>query len=421
MKNLRPYWFWIVAGLLILAGLILPFALEPTENGKTAAEAAKNLTTMHGRLKDLRARAEKDPIAVFNPMDRRDQDELLNKYLVTTRWIEMDPTIERYRAQRLIILEHLTKRSAPLAVDLTDKADPNEWKDAYEKETAKFLLSLFTAGRIVLPSAPANGPAPTDKDLKEKAEIRAVAGLETYTGEVASWTPRWPELRLKFRILQTLGSRIIPTTGTVKPNPVLDAQPRLSKEPVTTHASILQVTWKELSAKAADPELANIATITTLDLKLIGAPAALTASIAAIERNDEAQPVIAILGADLQRREDFKDKERLDIDFETATCNVQIAVINFSKGGARADNSSAAGRAPAGPRLPPGSYAPPGMPAGGPVLPRTAPEQAMPGQTMPGQTMPGQAMPGPATPGFAPPGPPSQIPPPGPGKPGGQP
>ncbi len=385
MKDLRPYWFWIVAGLLILAGLVLPFVLEPTENGKTASEAARALTTMHGRLKDLRARAEKDPIAVFNPMDRRDQDELLNKYLVTTRWIEMDPTIERYRAQRQIILEHLGKRSAALGVDLTEKTDPNEWKDAYEKETAEFLLTLFKAGSIVLPGFPANGLAPVDKDLKEKGELRMIAGLETYSGDVAGMTSRWPELRLKFRILQTLGARIMPTTGTVKPNPVLDAQPRLSKEAVTAQASIQQVTWKELSAKAADPELANIATITTLELKLIGAPAALTATLAAIERNDESQPVIAVIGAELQRREDFRDKERLDVDYETAIATLQIAVIDFSKGGTRNDGGSSAGRAPAAPRLPSGP-----APAG----------------TLPGMT---------------PPGAPPTIPPPGPGKTGGQP
>lgn len=432
MKQLKPYSFWIICGVIILfeiGFLIFWGQADDAGNGPEAVKAI--LDKEFKNLEDLHNRANAgDPQGRFDPEVPLDIKNLTNKYLITERWKSvLVPIVQKYNQQLDQVRQDLIGRSTLLHNPITDNEDLSTWYTAYEGKSKEILLSLKNAGAL------AQGEE-SKEDLEENVMVRSTAGFYTKGANLPT-AAEHPLLTTRCRIIEKIAEVVVATKGHLEASPVLDKHtPGI---PDAAGAFISALEWKPHGKfDETDTGVVPIDLVLTLQ----GPTAALIATEGALEHVNT--PVIVVQGATLAERSNWKPGERKAKSSEPMMLVINIEVLDYTLTHTGASAVQAAPTSGAGPSVHPAPLAPtsPGQTGPGPAGTTPAPTQPTgpasssgPGAPRTGGPVPsgpgtiGPAAPGPnagsnvppeAGPGFRPPGaggPPSAGGPPGAGGP----
>ncbi len=340
MKQIKPYLFWYITGLIVLVELgFLIFWGQYDDSGHTPQEVKTALDTEFKNLEDLYNRAKAgDPQGRFDPEVPLDIQNLTTKYLITERWkTVLVPIVHKYNEQLDAIRTDLVTRSADLHKAITDNEDLSTWYTAYEGKTKELLLALKNAGALALPE-----DAPASLDLESDEKVRAIAGFYTKGARQPEITEH-PLLTTRCRIVEKLSEAIIATKGKDLGNPVMEK--KVPPAPEQSGAAVAALTWRPRDTRGDD---AGGVVTYTLILTLQGPAAALIATEAAIERISS--PVMVVLGASLSEHPGWKAGERKSKESDPMVCIMTIAVNDYTSVVRQAPPAPVA---PAVPRPPP--------------------------------------------------------------------
>jgi hypothetical protein len=357
VKKIRPYIFWIVCGVLILAELVLIFVFTPTSaDGQRSPEQVKTaLDDANKELDKLYKQAQKGSPAgrEFDAENQTDIKLLTTEWLATPAWKPvLDEHLDQYRAQMGDIRQYLVKRSAPLHEQMSTVRSGRDWYDAYEEKTAKLLKELYdehclvmdarsasaapgagapTGGAPTSPASPTGPTAPTGgasaptgggdqsdaaPDFREKA-LRSRAGFFTTTQTPD--TELIPKYELHYNLMRLVRDALIGSKG------VNDVSPAVrNRQPQEERARLLSAD----NAESLAPDDKSV----VMHLKFQGPISALLAVQAALEENrDAAQPIKAVIGCTLARKSNMAEGERRDATSEPAVLAVTFVVLDFQK------------------------------------------------------------------------------------------
>jgi hypothetical protein len=320
VKQIKPYLFWYITGLLVLIELgFLIFWGQYDDNGHSPQEVKQALDTEFKNLEDLYNRANAgDPQGRFDPEVPLDIKNLTNKYLITERWKNvLVPIVQKYNQQLDTIRTDLVTRSADLHKAITENEDLSTWYTAYEGKTKELLLALKNAGALALPE-----DAPASLDLEGDEHVRGIAGLFTKGNNLPSLADH-PLLTTRFRIVEKLSEVIIASKGKILPNPVIEK--KVPSAPEQSGAAVAGLLWRQRDTNHDD---SSGVVSYNLILTLQGSDAALVATEAAIERITS--PVMVVLGASLSERAGWKPGERKSKEIDLMTCVLTIQVIDYT-------------------------------------------------------------------------------------------
>jgi|GEM_PF-3533607 hypothetical protein len=395
IKQLKPYSFWIVVGVLVLIEIgFLIFWGQTDEAGHTPEQVKQTLDKEFKNLENLNTRANAgDPQGRFDPEVPLDIKNLTDKYLITERWkAVLVPIVQKYNQQLDQVHQDLIGRSAILHSPITDSEDPSTWYTAYESKTREILTALKSAGSLVIPDE--------IKDdgtlLTENEHIRAMAGFFTKGANV----PQANEhalLTTRARIAEKISEVLIATKGHIDSNPVLDKH--VPPPPESAGAVITGLDWKMHTSK---DDLESGAVLYEATLTLQGSVSALVAVEGALEH--VSSPVLVVQGVTLSEKASWKPGERKASSGEPMICAIALVVIDYTN--SHAQTVPVAGAA--GPVTGPAPISANQPPQGAQVVQPPAPAQLVqPNRPAPVQSgLPSQpGPPGPnGAPGFRPPG-----------------
>lgn len=356
-KQIKPYTFWIVAGVIIVVELGLIGFYSPTDaDGNTPEQVKNTLDNDFKKLQDLYDRAGREPKGVYDPENPTDIANLTTQYLLTPRWKGvLQPHVDKYNVQLVDIRKDLAERSAVLHLPVAESGDLFAWYSAYTGKTKEVLLKLRDARAL----AKLADEKAEDLDLENSHRSRKRAGFFTKdtktpeTGEHALLTTR-------FRIMESLSDAVI--GGKAKPTTSAVVKTSRDGELATpASAAIADVEWKAMgdADKALSGGLETLATPYELVLTLEGSASALLAATSAIERIS--QPVTVVIGGSLGGRQlnqgngAYQPGERKMAANETMVARLNVIVLDFTKitkapmpgAAAPGDDASAAPAAPA--------------------------------------------------------------------------
>jgi len=391
VNQIKPYLFWIIAGVLLLVLIIGGYLTSPTAtvNGTTmnAAEVKNHLDTKVKGFQNLVKRAAKgDPTGVpFDPVLDSDIKRLTEDYLLTTKWADrISPNVDEYRKQLKVIHADLVARSKVLHEPISESRQQLQWFTAYQEKTGQFVVQLRDAKALVVPVdgqtsrrgglAPVQ-PAPragfggvttgTDEDPLSPttgSKIRDVLGLHTRKGDLPT-AEEYPLLTTRFRIVEALGRVVLASDVDTKPNPIVDA-----KQVVHRPAAIAGLEWSRDSEGFSDPVTSRYATYVRLTLTLHGTESALLAALAGLESMD--RPIMLVAGSTLTRQDRLAAGARRLTDSvgdpfaAAAVMTVDVLALDYSQ---MRDPTSGAASAPSlTPAMTPGMPGNPGNPMGPP-------------------------------------------------------
>jgi len=381
VNQIKPYLFWIIAGVLLLVLIIGGYLTSPTAtvNGTTmnAAEVKNHLDTKVKGFQNLVKRAAKgDPTGVpFDPVLDSDIKRLTEDYLLTTKWADrISPNVDEYRKQLKVIHADLVARSKVLHEPISESNQQLQWFTAYQEKTGQFVVQLRDAKALVVPvegtssrragrggiapmlAVPSAGGAAagTDEDPLSPttgSKIRDVLGLYTRKGDLPT-ADEHPLLTTRFRIVEALGRVVLASDVDTKPNPIVDA-----KQVVHRPAAIAGLEWSSDREGFSDPVTSRYATYVRLTLTLHGTESALLATVAGLESMD--RPIMLVAGSTLTRQDRLAAGSRrlTDSDNEpfaaVAVMTVDLLALDYSQ---MPDPTSGAASAPlATPGMTPGS------------------------------------------------------------------
>ncbi len=370
MNQIKPYLFWIIAGVILLALIVGGYLTTPTRqvNG-TTMNAAEVKNYLDGKVKgfqNLVKRAAKgDPTGVpFDPVQDSDIKHLTEDYLLTTKWAaRIRPNVEEYRKQLKVIQADLVGRSKVLHEPISESNQQLQWFTAYQEKTGQFVVQLRDANALVVPveaqttrrggrgafaptGADSNtgAAAGTDEDPLSPttgSKIRDVLGLYTRKGDLPT-ADEHPLLTTRFRIVEALGRVVLASDVDTKPNPVVDA-----KQIVHRPAAIAGLEWSRDSEGFTDPVTSRYATYVRLTLTLQGTESALLATLAGLESMD--RPILLVAGSTLSRQDRLEAGARRMTDSDgnpyaaVAVMTVDLLALDYSQ---MPDPSNASGSAP---------------------------------------------------------------------------
>lgn len=357
-KQIKPYTFWIVIGVILVIELgVIAFYPLTDADGRTPEEVKAVLDTDFLKLKDLFDRAGREPHGVYDPENATDIANLTTQYLLTPRWKDvLQPIVDKYTAQLGDIRKDLAERSAGLHQPVAESGDLFGWYGAYTGKTKEVLIKLRDGKALArLPDE-----KPEDLDLENSQRLRKRVGFftkDTKTPEVGEH----PLLTTRFRIMERLADAVIGATAKVMVSPVIKTA-RDGSLATPAGAAIADVDWKQMgdSDKSLGGGLETQATPYELVLTLEGSASALLAATSAIERIN--QPIVVVIGGSLGGRQlnqgnsSYQPGERKLAANETMVAKLNVVVLDFTK----------ITKAP----LPGGEdHAAAGAPAGAPVKP----------------------------------------------------
>lgn len=355
MNQIKPYLFWIIAGVLLLVLLIGAVVTAPTGMiaGKelNSVEIKAQLDSKVKGFANLVKRARKgDPVGgpPWDPIIDAEIQRLTNDYLLTPRWADaIKPNVEEYRKQLAAIQTDLVQRSKNLHEPISENRDLLAWFTAYQTQTAQFVAQLRDANCLVVPEdtrtvraaglrppggRATGGGAPTNDDNPldpaTGATIRGVLGLFTRTGPLPP-AEEHALLTTRFRIIQALGRVVLASVAETRPNPVVDPD-QIVRQP----AAIAGVEW----ARDTEPLLgvtASYATYLRLSVTLHGTESSLLATLAGLESIE--RPIAIVAGSTLIRQDRLPAGRRRTSDSEgdpaaaLAVLTVDLVVLDYSK------------------------------------------------------------------------------------------
>ncbi len=322
-KDLKPWIFWIVCGVLAVAIVITAVVIEPTSaKGKAAATLKKEADNQLGALAELKRRAGNNPYArTFDPERPDDLNALTSDHVVPPAWERvLRPHVDSYDVQTAQIKSYLAERSAWLHSPISTSTDNFDWYTEYERQTAGLLRRLGDSGCLAL--------AP-EANLSEDAPLRASIGLFTKSGNFVSDQAQRQALSRTYRHIEHIVSRVMDARGRIVENPVV--QPVAGDVPqATVPARIVQLSMAEPDEPLGG-QMAGLGTGRRATLRLEGPAAALQAVASRLESNERAdRPITVVAGLDLGRRPSAGPGANRDRPAEDLTMEIRLVVLDFS-------------------------------------------------------------------------------------------
>lgn len=332
-KQIKPYTFWIVAGVIVVIELGVLFLYSPTDaNGRTPEQVKSALDEDFKKLEDLYERAGRVPTGVYDPENPTDIANLTTQYLLTPRWKSvLQPHVDRYTVQLGDVRKDLAERSAVLHQPVAESGDLFAWYGAYTGKTKEVLLKLRNAKAL----AKLADEKPEDLDLENSHRARKRAGFFTKDTK----TPEASEhalLTTRFRIMEAVSEAVMGAKAKVAASPVVKTV-RDADLAVPACAAIADVEWKQLGDpdKALGGGLETQAVPYELVLTLEGSASTLLAATSAIERI--VQPITVVIGGSLGGRQlnqsngAYQPGERKAAANETMVAKLNVVILDFTK------------------------------------------------------------------------------------------
>lgn len=332
-KQIKPYTFWIVSGLIVVIELgLLAFYPITDADGRSPEDVKAALDEDFKKLQDLYDRAGREPRGVYDPENPTDIANLTTQYLLTPRWKGvLQPHVDKYNVQLADIRKDLAERSALLHQPVAESGDLFAWYNAYTGKTKEVLLKLRDAKALArLPDE-----KPEDLDFENSSRARKRAGFFTKDTRTPE-SGEHPLLTTRFRIMERLSDAVIGAKAKVVTSPVVKTA-RDGALATPASAAIADVDWKRLDDpdKALGGGLETQATPYELVLTLEGSASALLAATSAIERIS--QPVTVVIGGSLGGRQlnpgnsTYLPGERKTAANDVMVARLNIVVLDFTK------------------------------------------------------------------------------------------
>lgn len=339
MKNVLPYLFWIVCGVLLLVELVVMLVVSPelpqapgltVEDSKKQADRAFNRDLKDDLVKRASATSGRSgsmvPDEPISPEDPEEVEKLLEEYLIHADWEgDFQRVVDNYERQLAGLKEDLSARSRPLDAPLSGSSEPDVWYESYRTFTSDLLKRAIDAGLVV----PADDLVIDRSVLEEDAKLREVLGVITKAQPYPT-APYHPTLTARFRISEAVVDALVPATALPEPNPNLASDEpgkpwvEAPREPV--RARIASFKWASDWRVGGDTNLVGDATVHRFTLELVGPPAALSAAVAALD--SVSTPVLVRLGAQWGRVE-LSPGELQDEPTAPMRLITTIAVVDF--------------------------------------------------------------------------------------------
>lgn len=325
-KQIKPYTFWIVCGVIVVIELgLLLFWPITDESDRTPQDVKNQLDDDYKKLDDLHKRANKSPTGVFDAENSDDITRLTKDYLLTPKWKGvLQPHVDKYREQLTAIRKDLSTRSAILREPVADSGDLFAWYNAYVGKTKEVMIALRNGKALIIDETRME-----EADFENGSEIRARVGFYTKV-ERTPEASEHPVLTARFRIMQKISEALIASSANSLPNPAIktDRDAELAEK---RPAHIREALWKRSGdpSKVLSGPIAEIADAHELTLTLAGSTSALVAAEAAIEGISE--PVMIVTGGKLSARGALGAGARKGQIDEPMYLELTIAVVDFSR------------------------------------------------------------------------------------------
>ncbi len=337
--DLRPWIFWIVCGVIVLALLIVAAVIEPSRETApkgTAAQLKKQVDAkMATELSELRRRARNpEPHRrQYSVESEADQKFLTNDIILPLAWAEpLKAQVQLYDQQLARFDGHLRARSQFLAQPVGGQvALSSQWYDDYMAVSTPILAAARSRGLIA-----------AEGDLSV-SPLRTGLGLElrptTYEGGTEEQRKRTAEgfvrqLRMAQHILETLAE----ARGQVVANPISSGAVEIAPGPVVARVDGIGWTWGE-DQPGVPPRTTELKLAGSLEgrgryhqaqVRLRGPVAALTAAASALERSPrEDRPMVVLVGLAIDALEKFPAGARRTVASEDALATLRLAVLDF--------------------------------------------------------------------------------------------
>ena len=323
-KQLKPYTFWIVAGVVVVIelGLIAFWPIED-DTGATPEIVKQNLDTEFKKLEKLSVRADNRLSGVYDAENLEDIRRLTEEYLLTPKWKSvLEPHVESYRKQLALIKKDLSVRSAILHEKIADSGSLFSWDTEYTSKTKMIMSTLYKSKVLVIDKKEGS-------DFETGAQIRAQVGFYT-KGEKTTEAKEHPELTVRFRIIEKISEVLMAAESVSLANPVAKNGKETDLEN-SRSVNIKGVEWKRSGepSKALSGTIAEIADAYELTLTLEGSASALIAAQAAIETIST--PILIVSGGMLSARPPMPAGIRKNVADEPMSLRLNIVVIDFSR------------------------------------------------------------------------------------------
>ncbi len=332
MNKLRPYLFWIVAGVVLLIELGVVLMVSPTDTGgRSATEVKADIDTRYGDLVKLSARADgpkgnPDPIGPFNPEMAEHIKSLTGDYLVTQYWEPvLKPHVEKYGAQLKEITAYLVKRSKVLHDPVAQSGDLFQWYQSYEARTSSVVAALLEAHCLQVPISGAVS-AVADSETVTKAS-RDVAGFYT-KGEAPPAASEHERLTLRYRVVDQIAQIVLAARQPNRANAVTGRPEVPVPDGEQRQAAITAIKWDETMSGSMPSDGLALVKVT---VELSGPLSAVLATQSALENNaDEERPLFVMLGGTLLPKTPYGVGERKDVPSETVTAKLDLVALDYS-------------------------------------------------------------------------------------------
>lgn len=340
-KQLKPYSFWIVCGVIVVIelGLILFWPITD-ENGKTPEEVKIQLDNDFKKLTDLHTRAGNTPTGVFDAENPNDIKRLTEEYLLTPKWKGvLQPHVDKYNQQLGAIRKDLATRSSILHEPVADSGDLFAWYNAYIGKTKEVMIALRNAKALIIDEANKD-----DTDFENGSRIRGQVGFFTKV-EMTPPVTEHPVLTARFRIMQKITEALIASGSSSLPNPAVKTGREADLE-TKRPAFITGVEWRRSGDpnKTLSAPFSDIADAHELSLSLEGTTSALVSAEAAIEAISD--PVMIVVGGTLLDRDEKPAGVRKNVADEPMLLKLTITVLDFTRILTAANEATAEGTAP---------------------------------------------------------------------------
>lgn len=325
-KQLKPYTFWIVCGVIVVIelGLILFWPIAD-ESDRSPEDVKNALDSDYKKLDDLHKRANKSPTGVFDAENPDDIKRLTKDYLLTPKWKGvLQPHVDKYNQQLTAIRKDLAQRSTILREPVADSGDLFAWYNAYIGKTKEVMIALRNGKALIIDESKKE-----EADFENGAAIRAQVGFYTKV-ERTPEASEHPGLTARFRIMEKISQALLASGSNSLANPAIKTG-REAELDEKRPAHIKSAEWKRSGdpSKVLSGPIAEIADAHELTLTLSGTTSALVAAEAAIEAISE--PVMIVAGGKLEARPHPGAGGRKGVIDEPMTLTLTIAVIEFSR------------------------------------------------------------------------------------------
>lgn len=294
-KQIRPFLFWIICGVILLIELTVSVFLYPAlpedkladagDIELTPAAAKQKLDeVVDGPLNTLRKQAQ-ETLKYGNgvlPSVRAEDAKALERYLKSyliygDQWKGgLQRHIEDYAEQEKNIRALLLENAKPLRVAVSLAPSDGQWNDDYKKNSAAILRRLFQAGCLLPGSQP-----PTDEELSEQSNWRDVVGFRS-GGQIPTASERG-ELTLRYNLVRIVADEIlIAAQGAALVNPCFPTNDDIARVPPPNKGGDRAV-LKFFKIERTDGSLIPDALVHRLSLSLVGTVSALQAAVTAID------------------------------------------------------------------------------------------------------------------------------------------